>query len=52
MDENPAVAQTSLIEIEWQRREIESAFSRWAVMTVEAGLPDQFTNWLGDFRPG
>jgi hypothetical protein len=44
MDENPAVAQLSVVKRECQRSKIESAFRRRAVMTVKAGVPDQFTN--------
>ena len=50
MDENPAITKLSVVKRKNQRSKIESAFRRRAVMTVDAGVPDEFTNWLGAFR--
>ena len=52
VNQNPAVAQLVVAERECQRSEIESACRRWAVVTVEAGLPDQFSKRLGKLGSG
>lgn len=49
MNQNPAIAQLSVVKRERQRTKIEPTFRRLAGMTVEARLPDQLTKWLGKF---
>ena len=52
VNQNPAIAQAAIIKRESQRSKIESTFRRFAVMTVEAALSDQLTQWFRNLRPG
>jgi hypothetical protein len=50
VNQNPAVAKPSFIEIECQRLKIQPAFSRCAIMAVHASLLNENARGPGQFR--
>ena len=48
VNQNPTITQLPIVQRESQRSKIESAFRCVTVMTVEAGLLDQFIQWFGN----